>query len=307
MFLVSNEQMLIAAAENGAIGVAPSLNFRPSEKFERALKTIRAGTKKPFGVNIIVQKSNPFAKEHLKMALDAGTPFFITSLGSPKEVIEQAHKIGSKVYCDVVGTEHAKKAVDCGADGLIAVSSGAGGHAGAIASSILIPLLKRQFKIPVIAAGGVADGAGLCAMLALGADGVSVGTRFIASNEAPVHADYKKAIVDSGADDIVLTKKISGTPCTVINTPYVQKMGLDQNWLERVLVARPRLKKYIKMLIQYRGMKFLEGAAFQSTYKTVWCAGQSVELVDDIKPIKEILEDFVKTYDATLAALPRVN
>ncbi|MBN8554251.1 MAG: nitronate monooxygenase [Deltaproteobacteria bacterium] len=307
MFLVSNEHMLVSAAENGAIGVVPSLNYRPSSKFAEALKNIRARTQKPFGVNLIVQKTNPYVKEHLKLSLDAGTPFFITSLGNPKEVITEAHKIGAKVFCDVVGSEHAKKAVDLGADGLIAVSSGAGGHAGPITASILIPLLKKKFKVPVIAAGGVADGAGLASMLALGADGVSVGTRFIASNESPVHEDYKNAILESGAEDIVMTKKISGTPCSVINTPYVQKMGLEQNWFEGMLSKNSKLKKYVKMLIQFRGMKFLEAAAFNSTYKSLWCAGQTVELVNEIKSIQSILEDFAKEYESAVKALPRLS
>lgn len=307
MFLVSNEAMLIASAEAGALGVAPSLNFRPLEKFHEALKTIRSKTSKPYGINLIVQKSNPYIKDHLKACLDAGVPFFITSLGSPKEVIVEAHKIGAKVFCDVVGYEHAKKVVDLGADGVIAVSAGAGGHAGSVAQNVLVPMLKSKFKVPVIAAGGITDGRGLASAFALGADGVSVGTRFIASTEAPVSIDYKQAIINSHADDIVYTSRISGTPCSVINTPYIQKVGLKQNWIERAMSESPRLKKYVKMLTQYRGMKALEKAAFTTTYQSVWCAGQSSELIEEIKSIREILSEFVTTYEQALQKLPRIS
>lgn len=307
MFLVSNEEMLIESAEAGAIGVAPSLNFRPVDNFVAALKRIRSKTSKPYGINLIAQKTNPFLTEHLKICLDQGVPFFITSLGNPKQIIEEAHKNGAKVFCDVIGHEHAKKVVDLGADGLIAVCAGAGGHAGPTAASVLVPMLKREFKIPVVAAGGIVDGYGLASMLSLGASGVSVGTRFIASREAPVTEEYKQAILKAHAEDIVYTTRLSGTPCSVINTPFVQKMGTDQNWLEKKLNRSPRLKKYFKMLVQYRGMKLLEKAAFQNSYRSVWCAGQSSELIHDVKTIREILKDFLVSYEAARTSLPKVT
>jgi nitronate monooxygenase len=197
--------------------------------------------------------------------------------------------------------------VDLGADGLIAVSAGAGGHAGTVAANVLLPMLKSKFKIPVIAAGGIVDGQGLASALALGADGVSVGTRFIASVEAPVTDAYKQAILKSHAEDIVYTSRISGTPCSVIRTPYIEKIGLQQNWFERTITASPRLKKYMKMLTQYRGMKLLEKAAFSVTYQNVWCAGQSSELISEIKTIREILNEFVTTYQKTVDGLPKVS
>ncbi|MEQ1723822.1 MAG: nitronate monooxygenase, partial [Pseudobdellovibrio sp.] len=132
MFLVSNADMVVAISEAGGIGTVPSLNYRPEEKFAEAIREIKSRTKKPIGVNIIVNKSNTRAQNDLKASLDNGVELFITSLGSPKEVIQQAHKQGAKVICDVVNLEHAKKVQDLGADGVIAVSTGAGGHAGPI-------------------------------------------------------------------------------------------------------------------------------------------------------------------------------
>jgi nitronate monooxygenase len=153
----------------------------------------------------------------------------------------------------------------------------------------LIPKLKRMSPIPVISAGGVATGEGILSMLALGADGLSVGTPFIACDEAPISQDYKQACIDYGAEDIVMTTKLSGTPCTVINSKYVQKIGTDQNAFEKILNQNKQLKKYAKMLTHYKGMKALEKAAFSATYKSVWCAGPSLEFTEKVEPLQKIL------------------
>jgi nitronate monooxygenase len=144
----------------------------------------------------------------------------------------------------------------------------------------------------------VGKGSQLVEKLELGACGVSIGSPFIASNEADVSMEYKQAIVDYGAKDIVMTTKISGSPCTVINTPYVQQIGTKQNWLESFLNKNRTLKKYAKMLTFYRGMRALENAAFGATYKTVWCAGPSIEHVHSIRPVKEIVETLIQEYFA---------
>jgi nitronate monooxygenase len=131
----------------------------------------------------------------------------------------------------------------------------------------------------------------------LGAAGVSMGSVFIASEEAPVSKEYKEACVNYGAKDIVMTTKLSGTPCTVINTPYVQKVGTQQNWFERLLNRNKRLKKWLKALVFVRGMKSLQKAAFSSTYKTVWCAGPSIEHVTSIRKIHDIVEQLKREYN----------
>jgi nitronate monooxygenase len=304
MFLVSNEDMVVEASENGAIGAFPALNFRPIEKYREALKAIRKRTKKPISVNIIVNKSNIRQDDDLKWALDSGVELFITSLGSPKTVIEEAHKNGAKVICDVTNLEHALKVQDLGADGVIAVSQGAGGHAGPITPLVLIPWLKSELKIPIIAAGGIANGSGMAACLALGASAVSVGTRFIACREAGVDNAYKNAVVNASAEDIVMTTRVSGTPAAVIRTPYIDKMGTELPWALRVLKNNPRTKKFAVPLIHLLGMKALEEAANKPTWKTVWCAGQSVGLVDDILSVREIISKMIKEYDAAVDHLP---
>lgn len=297
MFLVSNVELVTEASEAGAIGVFPALNYRPIEKYREAISEIKRRTRKPIGVNIIVNKSNTRQNEDLKWALNAGVEMFITSLGSPKHVIAEARRNGAKVFCDVTNLEHALKVEDLGADGVVAVGQGAGGHAGPISPLVLIPWLKSRLKIPVVAAGGVAHGSGLAACMALGADAVSVGTRFIASHEAGVDQAYKDAVVKATAEDIVMTSRISGTPAAVIRTPYVDKMGGELPWLVRKLKEDPRTKKYVVPLIHYMGSKSLEQAAAKPTWKQVWSAGQSVGMVDEILSVKEIVAKIVREYD----------
>lgn len=294
MFLVSNAKMLIAAGNNGITGCVPALNYRTDEDFRKAIGEIRANTNGPFGVNLIVNKSNPKMTDQLKTCVELNVDYIITSLGSPAEVIKHCKTKGIKVFCDVVDLKFALKVQELGADAIIAVNKEAGGHAGPTPGHLLIPQLVKNCSIPVISAGGVGNYAELQEVLALGACGVSVGSVFIASDESGVTDEYKQACVDYGAKDIVMSTKVSGTPCTVINTPYVQKIGTKQNWFEALLSKNKRLKKWVKMLTFVKGMKSLEKSAFSATYKTVWCAGPTIEHVKSIRPIKEIVEQLTQ-------------
>ncbi len=306
MFLVSNVEMVVAISEAGGIGTFPALNYRPIEKYREALREIRKRTDKPIGVNIIVNKSNLRQKDDLKIALESGVNLFITSLGNPETVIREAHKNGAKVICDVTNLAHALKVQDQGADGVVAVAAGAGGHAGPISPLVLVPWLKEKLNIPIVAAGGIATGATIAASLALGASAVHIGTRFIASLEAGVDDAYKKAVVNSSPEDIVMTTRVSGTPAAVINTDYVKKMGLDLPWALQILKEHPRTKKYVVPLIHYLGMRQLDEAANKPTWKTVWSAGQSVGLIHDILSCEQIMKNLVSEYEATVQSLPGV-
>lgn len=306
MFLVSNEDMVVAISEAGGIGSFPALNYRPPEQYLEILKKIKQRTKKPIGVNVIVNKSNVRQHLDLKYALDTGVELFITSLGSPKEVIKQAHKNGAKVICDVTNLEHALKVQDMGADGVVAVSAGAGGHAGPITPMVLVPWLKQKLSIPVVAAGGIASGRTMASALSLGASAVHIGTRFIASTEAQVGFDYKNAVVSSNPEDIVLTSRVSGTPCSFINTDYVKKMGKDLPFVVEKLKKNKTAKKYIVPLIHYLGSKQLEDSAHDSkNNKQIWCAGQSVGLIDEILSCKQIINNIVSEYTKTIESLPK--
>lgn len=307
MFLVSSIDMIAAAGNSGIAGCIPALNFRTIEELDKGLKEIKSKTKGPVGVNIIVNKSNVLAKKHLHTCLDNGVDFFITSLGSPEEVIKESKKQGVKVFCDVIEKEYAKKVEGLGADAVIAVNSGAGGHLGNIPATILIPLLKETCKIPVISAGGVGTGAGILSMLALGADGLSIGSPFIATKESHVSDEYKKACIQYGAQDIVVTTKLSGSRCTVINSPYVRKIGVEQNAVERFLNNNRQMKKYAKMLTYYKGMKLLEKAAFSANYKSVWCAGSSIEFTKEIDSVSDIVTRLKAEYQEAIAKLAKIT
>ena len=296
MFLVSNEEMIIEAINNGITGAIPALNYRTVEELRQAIRNIKKEVDGPFGINLIVNKSNFLYKEQLKACCEEKISFFITSLGSPEETINMSKKHGVKVFCDVVDVKYAKKVEALGADGIIAVNKEAGGHAGPTSYKELIPALKEACSIPILSAGGIGDGKGIKEMIDLGADGVSMGSVFIATKEAPVSQGYKDACVNFGAKDIILTTKLSGTPCTVINTPYVQKIGTSQNFLERLLNKNKRLKKWFKAITFMRGMKSLQKAAFSTTYKTVWCAGPSIEYVKEIQSIKEVIDNLKNGY-----------
>lgn len=292
MFLVSDENMVKAAVENRIIGTFPTLNYREPEKLDAVLKNLNQflkDTENPgtYGVNLITQKSNPYYKKHLDICIKNKVPFYITSLGNPKEVIEEAHKYGAKVFCDVTNLTHAEKVVKSGADGIIAVGQGAGGHAGPEPLQILIPALKEKFPDTlIIAAGGISTGNALHSILILGAAGASIGTSFIATDEAPVSEEYKNALINAKAEDIVMTTRLSGTPSAIINTAYAKKIGYKQSWLERKLSQNPRTKKYFKMLVQIKGMKKLEKAVKPGNYKNIWIAGKSVQFISEILSIK---------------------
>lgn len=293
MFLVSNTKMVIEGMKGGVAGCIPALNYRTQEELRTSIRELKAAKMEggSFGYNLIVNKSNPKYKEQLQVICEEGVDFIITSLGSPEETIIEAHKVGIKVFCDVTDLNFAKKVEQLGGDALIAVNNQAGGHRGNINPEELIQLLNENTSLPVISAGGVSTKADVDTMMQYGAVGVSVGSPFIASEESGVSNEYKQACVDYGAKDIVMTQRISGTPCTVINTPYVQRIGTKETLLERILNKNKSLKKWVKMIRFSIGMKATEKAATQATYKTVWVAGPSIENTKAILPLREIIKN----------------
>lgn len=294
MFLVTNTKMMIEAMNSGIAACIPALNFRTIKELEEAIKEIRTKTNSGgLGINLIVNKSNIKMHDQLKSCVKLKVDFIITSLGSPKEVINDCKPYGIKVFCDVVEETYSKKVEILGADAVIAVNKNAGGHAGELSSEELFSKISKNCDLPIISAGGVGSKAGVNKKLSIGFSGLSIGSPFIACTEAHISEEYKNACVDYGKDDIVFTTKISGTPCTVINTPYVQKTGTTQNWLEKIMSRNKKIKKWVKMITYFKGMKSIEKAAFSSTYKTVWCAGPSIEHTTEILPVKEIVKKFI--------------
>lgn len=294
MFLVSNEDMITEALKFGATAAFPALNYRTDDELRAVIDRIRTKTSKPFGVNLIVNKSNPKYKGQLQVLLDTKVDFVITSLGSPEETIKKCKPLDIKVFCDVIDAKTAAKVEALGADAVIAVNNKAGGHCGTLSHNELVESISKVCNLPVISAGGIGTSLQLQAALATGVAGVSIGTIFLASTEAKISSDYQQALIEYGEKDIVLTTKLSGSHLTVINTPYVQSTGTKASFWENLMLKNKTFKKYAKLFIALKGMKAIEKATFKTTYKTVWCAGPSIEYIKSIRPMKEILEDLVR-------------
>ena len=294
MFLVSNVDMVREGMKNGIAGVIPSLNYRTGKELEEAIDRLNTfyrsnENKGIYGINLIVQRSNPKLKEHLGICVRKKVPFIITSLGSPKEVLAKAKEYGAIVFSDVTNLKHAQRVFEMGADGFIAVSDSAGGHSGTFPNQLLIPALRKHFPgVPVIAAGGIASGDGILSMLALGAAGVSMGTLFIASKESGVSNEYKESLIRSGMEDIVMTNLLSGAPVSIINTPYYKKLQEGTRISEKDTTT--------KMEKMEKGIKILGKSIRPGNYNNLWVAGKSVELIKGIKPVAAIIQTLKKEF-----------
>ena len=302
MFLVSNESMVCASINAGGMGTFPALNFRPIEKYKEAIESIQKQTNKgPLGINIIVQKSNKYQKEQLEIAIEKEVPLIITSLGSPKEVIEKTKGTKTKVFCDVVNLKHAQKVADMGADGLVVVGSGAGGHGGDTSLFALLPYLKKHIDLPMVAAGCMSDGKSLLAALALGADGIYMGTRIIVSQEANVTQEYKQAIVGAGCDDIINTDRVDGFPGNFIKTPYLEKV-LKPNFVDNVLSQNSKVKRAVSL---FRAGRALFGSEdLKLSYKNTFSAGHGVGVINEVLPIETIFWKTIQEYEQLKSQLP---
>ncbi len=271
MFLISNSDMLVAAGEAGAIAAMPSLNLRTAELFDAAIADVKKRTSAPFGVNLILLQ-NPRLQEDLDLIIKHKVPLVITSLGNPAPVIEKVHAYGGLVFCDVINLQHAKKVKSVGADGLVTVSFGAGGHAGKIAANVLVPWLKKETGLPVLASGGISTGDQIHAALALGADAAYMGTRFIATQEAPADPKYKEMILQAGPEDIVLSPEVTGHDCNFLKESLVHFKESGDVGLKR--------------------------------WKDVWSAGQGVGLIDDVPTMAALIR---RLADECAASVKRLS
>lgn len=272
MFLVSYEELAIAVSEAGGMGTIPLPNYRDLAQLQNALTTIRRATDRPIGVNIHLSGRFEW-KPQLAACLDAGIGFFITSLGDPRQIIDDVHASGGKVFPDVVTLQQGMKSRDAGADGLVAVGAGAGGHGGTIPIPVLVPYLVEKTALPVIAAGGISTGAQMASALALGACGVIVGTRLIATPEARAIPAYKASVIASGPGDIVFSDRITGNRA---------------NWIRRSI-------ERVEQSPELGSRRWLD----------IWSAGQSVAQVERIRPAGEIIREMARTCGETIEALQR--
>ena len=299
MFPCSNPELVAAVSEAGGIGIVQPLSMEYVHRrlLRDGLRLIRRLTQKPIGMNVLIEQSSNLYLERMRryvdLALEEGVTFFITSLGKPRWVVDRVALVRGVVYHDVTERKWALKALDSGVRGLIAVNSRAGGHAGPKSAEQLMAELG-DLDVPLVCAGGIGEAAEFVAALGMGYAGVQLGTRFIATSECTAHRDYKRAIVESGEDDIVLTERVTGVPLAVIRTPYVERVGTKAGPLARWLLRHRRTKHLMRTIYALRSAWRLKRSHFAGeSSRDYWQAGRSVRGITSIEPAGEIVRRFV--------------
>lgn len=311
MYPCSNPELIAAVSDAGGMGIVQpiSMTFVHRHELREGLRLIRRLTPRPIGFNAIVEKSSKVYEDRMRrwvdVALEEGVRFFVTALGNPRWVVDAVHAAGGVVYHDVTSRKWAERALEGGVFGFIGVNARAGGHAGDRPPEALLEELAPLGK-PVVCAGGVGDEATFARMLGLGYAGVQMGTRFIATTECRAHDDYKRAIVEADADDVVLTEKISGVPVAVIETPYVKAVGTKAGFLAKRLLRHPRGKHWMRTLYSLRSVWQLRRASLEgSGYQQYFQAGKSVAGIERVEPAGEIVRRFAEAARAEPAHAPR--
>ena len=298
MFLVSMPELVVACCKAGIIGTFPALNHRSTAGFEAWLGEIDAALAaakaadpaaivSPYGVNLIVHRTNPRVQADLAAIVRHKVPLVITSLGAVKEVVDAVHSYGGQVFHDVTNVRHARKAIGAGVDGLILVCAGAGGHAGVLSPFALLPEIRRIFPGTIALAGCISDGAAIASALALGADYAYMGTRFIATAESSAEAEFKAMVLQTQAADIIYTAAISGIPASFPG-PSLVRAGLDPDNLT--------VKKEIAL--------GEELDTESKAWKDIWSAGQGVGGIDDVPAVAELVN---RLQSELLAASERLS
>jgi nitronate monooxygenase len=290
MFLISGPELVIEACKAGVIGAFPTLNARPVEALEEWFKRITTelaaaeletpGKVAPWAANLIVHRSNKRYGPDLALIMKYQPDIVITSLGSPEKVAAKVHEYGGLVFADVNNVEFARKAADRGADGLILVCEGAGGHTGFIPAEEFIPQVRKFFKGPLIVGGAISTGTDIKNTIETGADFAYMGTRFIATNECQASDAYKQMVVDAEADDVVLTPYFTGIPAHFL-MPSILEAGIDPSDLDK-----PRGK-----------ISFDADENMGSAWKDIWSAGKGVEDIHEIKPVAELVAELTQDFN----------
>ncbi len=298
MYPCSNPELVAAVSEAGGIGIVQpiSLVYVHGHEFRAGLRRIRELTDRPIGFNAIVEKSSRIYEDRMRrwidVALEEGVRFFVTALGNPRWVVDRVHAVGGVVYHDVTERRWADKALAADVDGLICVNRRAGGHAGTRSPEELFAELE-DLGVPLVCAGGVGDERAFVDALRIGYAGAQLGTRFIATVECRAHDDYKRAILEAGADDIVLTDKLSGVPVSVIRTPYLDRVGPRAGPIARRLLKGRRTKHWMRTLYALRSLRSLKRASLRGlSYRDFWQAGRSVDGVHEIEPAADVVRRF---------------
>jgi len=294
LFIISNPDLVIAQCKAGIIGSFPALNARPAEVLEQWLKRITEELDDynqknpdtpaaPFAVNQIVHKSNDRLMHDVEMCVKYKVPVTITSLGARTEVNDAMHSVGGIVIHDVINNTFAKKAIEKGADGVIAVASGAGGHAGTLSPFALIQEIREWFDGLLLLGGSITTGDAILAAQAMGADLGYVGSAFIATKEANADPAYKQCLVDSCADDIVYTNLFTGVHGNYLK-PSIVNAGMDPNNLPESDPSK---------------MNFGSGGnSAKKAWKDIWGCGQGIGAIKEVPTAGDMVARMIKEYDA---------
>ena len=285
LFLISCPELVIECCKNGIVGTFPALNQRTSEGFEEWVVEIKDSLKKfeeetgkkaaPFGVNLIVHPTNIRVKADLDICVKHKVPIVITSLGAIADLVDVVHSYGGIVYHDIIKRRHAEKAAEVGVDGLILVAAGAGGHAGTLHPIPLINEIKKIFNKTILLSGCISNGNDVASAMQMGANLAYMGTRFINTKESAASEDYKKMIMESSAEDIVYTAAVSG-----VNANFIRAS------LESVGITEDRWKDTKKIDF---GKELNPAEAEAKAWKTIWSAGQGVNIINNVPSVSEIV------------------
>jgi nitronate monooxygenase len=296
LFIISNPKLVIAQCKAGVVGSMPALNARPAEQLEEWLIEItetlaahnRAHPDKPaapFAINQIVHKSNDRLEHDMAMCVKYKVPIIITSLGAREDVNAAAHSYGGIVLHDIINNKFAKKAIEKGADGLVAVAAGAGGHAGVKSPFALIQEIREWFDGPIALSGAIANGGAILASQAMGADFAYIGSAFIATEEARAAEEYKQAIVEASSDDIVYSNLFTGVHGNYL-APSIRKAGLDPENLPESDASK---------------MNF--GGDAKKAWKDIWGCGQGIGAVKAVLPTADLVARLQREYEEARARL----
>ena len=298
MFILSGPELVIAQCKAGIVGSFPALNARPQSQLDEWLQQIREALAAhdrehpqapaaPFAVNQIVHRSNDRLERDVETCLKHKVPLMITSLGARSDVYDACRQAGTLVLHDVINVGFARKAIEKGAGGLVAVCAGAGGHAGRLSPFALMQEIRAWYDGPVALSGAIAHGRSVLAAEALGADFAYIGSLFIASEEARATADYKQAIVEGTADDIIYSSLFTGVHGNYLRASIV-RAGLDPDHLaERDPSA----------------MDFGTAGTAAKAWKDIWGSGQGIGVVQAVEPLAEQVERLYQQYRTARAAL----
>jgi nitronate monooxygenase len=298
LFIISNPKLVIAQCTSGVVGAMPSLNARPAEQLDEWLAEItealaawdRAHPERkaaPYAINQIVHKSNDRLEHDMQVCAKYKVPVVITSLGARTDVNDAVHAWGGIVLHDIIDNRFAKKAIEKGADGLIAVAAGAGGHAGVKSPFALIQEIREWFDGPLLLSGSIATGGGVLAAQAMGADLAYIGSAFIATDEARASDAYKQAIVDGTSDDIVYSSLFTGVHGNYLKAS-VRNAGLDPDHLPESDPTK---------------MNFGGGEGSKKAWKDIWGCGQGIGAVKAVVPTAALVDRLAAEYGQTKARL----